>query len=133
MGRELDPVPPPVDTVGNAPTIGSVWAEVTGGPLRDPTLEWPADVFAVVGTVLGRTHAYRFAVSPPPGRQWPPLGSGWNGAVCAAGERWAAWAEDPEGPPPGWSPTPGRCSGNGRRRRWTTSRTARTGRCARRC
>ena len=51
--------------------------------------------------VLGRTHAYRFAVSPPAGRHWPPRGADtWNGAICGAAESWAAWAEDPEGPPP---------------------------------
>ena len=88
-------------TTGNAPTIASVWSEVTGGPLSDATLEWPPDVFAVVGTVLSRTHAYRFAVSPPPGRHWPPRTDGsWNSAICGTAEQWAAWAEAPQGPPP---------------------------------
>jgi hypothetical protein len=84
------------------PTIASLWAEVSGGAITDQGLDWPADVFALVGTVLSRTHAYRFAVSPPPGRRWPPMaGDGWNAAVCGAAEEWAAWAERPEGPLPG--------------------------------
>jgi hypothetical protein len=84
----------------HALTIGSLWSEVSGGDPADSTLEWPADVFALVGTVLGRTHAYRFAVSPPAGRRWPPRGASWNATVCTAADEWAAWAEAPDGPPP---------------------------------
>jgi hypothetical protein len=84
----------------HALTIGSLWSEISGGDPVDSTLEWPADVFALVGTVLGRTHAYRFAVSPPVGRHWPPRGAGWNATVCTAADEWAAWAEAPDGPPP---------------------------------
>jgi hypothetical protein len=83
------------------PTLASVWEDVSGRDLADQGLEWPPDLFAFAGTVLGRAHAYRFAVSPPPGRQWPPRGSGtWNDVVCSAAEQWARWAEDPVGPPP---------------------------------
>jgi hypothetical protein len=97
----MDGVPGAVDTIPAAPTIASVWAELSGSDMTDATLEWPADVFALVGSVLGRTHAYRFAVSPPTGRRWPPRGAdSWNGTICAAAESWAAWAEAPEGPPP---------------------------------
>jgi hypothetical protein len=85
----------------DVPTIASLWSEVAGREMTDATLEWPADVFALVGTVLSRTHAYRFAVSPPVGRHWPPHGStAWNEAICDAAEQWAAWAEEPDGPPP---------------------------------
>ena len=86
-------------TATQALTIGSLWSEVSGAEMSDATLEWPADVFALVGTVLSRTHAYRFAVSSPAGRHWPPGGApGWNATVCAAADRWAAWAEAPAGP-----------------------------------
>jgi hypothetical protein len=97
----MDDVLAPEQLRGGAPTIASVWSEVCGQDMSDSTLEWPADVFALVGTVLSRTHAYRFAVSPPPGRHWPPAGSStWNSSVCGAAEKWAAWAEAPDGPPP---------------------------------
>jgi hypothetical protein len=97
----MDDVQGTVDRLSGAPTIASLCSEVTGRQMTDATLEWPADVFALVGTVLGRTHAYRFAVSPPVGRHWPPRGStNWNSAICGAAEQWAAWAEAPEGPPP---------------------------------
>ena len=89
-----------VDTTSREPTIASLWSEVSGRDLDDRDLQWPADVFALVGTVLTRTHAYRFVVSPPPGRQWPPRGVGWSDAVTAAAEQWSAWAEAPDGPAP---------------------------------
>jgi hypothetical protein len=94
-------VVPQVRTASPPPTIASLWAEVSGDEMTDSTLEWPADVFALVGSVLGRTHAYRFAVSPPPGHRWPPRGAAtWNGTICGAAESWAAWAEAPDGPLP---------------------------------
>ncbi|HEV7210478.1 MAG TPA: hypothetical protein VGN47_02050 [Blastococcus sp.] len=97
----MDQSPGPLADLCGAPTIASLSVEVTGLELTDRLLEWPADVFALVGTVLGRSHAYRFAVSPPAGQGWPPGGStAWNGSVCAAAEQWAAWAEAPDGPPP---------------------------------
>lgn len=90
-----------VASVSEAPTIASLWREITGREMSEADLTWPADVFALVGTVLQRTHAYRFSVSPPSGRSWPPGGAtGWNAAVCRAGEQWCAWAEAPDGPPP---------------------------------
>src|SRR3954468_359625 len=97
----MDDVQETVDTLSGAPTIASLWSEMAGRAMTDSTLAWPADVFALVGTVLSRTHAYRFAVSPPAGRHWPPRGStDWNGAICGAAEQWAAWAEALEGPRP---------------------------------
>ena len=90
-----------MDVPVDRPTVASLWTEVTGRPLAEETLEWPPDVFAAAGTLLKRTHVYRFAVSPPPGRSWPPrAGGAWNAAVCAAAEEWAAWSEAPDGPPP---------------------------------
>ena len=85
-------------TATGPPTIASLWAEVSGRELADQGLEWPPDVFALVGTVLGRTHAYRFAVSPPAGRHWPPAGAAPGTAPSAAPpSAGAAWAEAPEG------------------------------------
>ena len=65
MGREPDP------------TVGSLWADLSGSAPADELLEWPADVYALAGTVLRRTHAYRFAVSPPTGPHCPPR-RGWD-------------------------------------------------------
>src|SRR3954466_6858064 len=83
------------------PTVASLWTEVTGRPLAEETLQWPPDVFAAAGTLLRRTHVYRFAVSPPAGRHWPPRGRGaWNGAGCAAPGGWPAGWGAPVGAPP---------------------------------
>src|SRR3712207_301483 len=90
-----------VDTTSGGPTVASLWSEVSGRDLDDRDLQWPADVFALAGTVLTRTHAYRFVVSPPVGRRWPPHGGdGWSDAVTAAAGQWSAWAEAPDGPVP---------------------------------
>lgn len=83
------------------PTLASLWSDVSGRDLADWDLSWPADVFALVGSVLQRSTAYRFGVSPPAGRQWPPGGARtWDALVCAAGQEWCTWAERPDGPPP---------------------------------
>ena len=81
------------------PTVGSLWADVSGAAAADELLDWPVDVFALAGTVLRRTHAYRFAVSPPTGRHWPPR-KGWDDVVSEAAEEWCAWVDDPSGKPP---------------------------------
>ena len=98
----MDVPPGTVDTGSRAPTIAAVLAEVSGRELAGRALEWPADVFALVGTVLRRTHAYRFAVSPPAGRHWPPRGgAAWNDAVCRRrGARGPPGPRSPTGPPP---------------------------------
>jgi hypothetical protein len=82
-----------------APTVGSLWADVCGSRPVEELLAWPADVFALAGTVLRRTHAYRFAVSPPVGRHWPPR-PGWNQVVAEGAEQWCAWVDAPDGEPP---------------------------------
>ncbi len=80
------------------PTPASVWQAVAGSAIADELLEWPPDVFALTDVILGRSEAYRFALSPPGGAEWPPARiSGWPDAVAAAGRRWSAWAEDREG------------------------------------
>src|SRR4051794_14848011 len=97
----MDVVPRPVRTAPGPPTIASLWADVSGRDLSDSDLEWPPDVFALTGTVLSRTHAYRFAVSPPTGRHWPPRRfADWNDVVTEAAVQWCSWTEAPQGPPP---------------------------------
>jgi hypothetical protein len=63
-------------------------------------VRWPPDAFAVANLVLDRTKAYRFAVAPPPGRNWPPR-SDWNRAIEAAARAWqdACGASGGEPPP----------------------------------
>src|SRR3954452_19968997 len=94
----MDAQPGPLDAP-SAPTVGSLWSDVSGLELADELLEWPADVFALAGTILRRTHAYRFAVSPPAGRHWPPR-SHWNDVVSDAAEHWCGWVGEPGGDPP---------------------------------
>jgi hypothetical protein len=94
----MDAQPGPLEGP-SAPTVGSLWSDVSGLGLADELLEWPADVFALAGTILRRTHAYRFAVSPPTGRHWPPR-SHWNDVVSDAAEHWCGWVDDPDGEPP---------------------------------
>src|SRR3712207_5009155 len=89
----------PLPGPGGAPTVGSIWADVRGAGSAEALLEWPADVFALAGTVLRRTHAYRFAVSPPMGRHWPPR-QGWDQIVAEAAEQWCTWLDQPGGEPP---------------------------------
>lgn len=97
----MDVVPRPVRAATGPPTIASLWADVSGRDLSEQDLAWPPDVFALAGTVLSRTHAYRFAVSPPTGRHWPPRRfAGWNDVVTTAAEQWCTWSEEREGPPP---------------------------------
>jgi hypothetical protein len=86
---------------GEPPTLVSVWEGVAGAALSDELLEWPADVFALTEVILERSQAYRFALSPPGGADWPPRGvPSWHEAVLETGRRWSAWAEDRTGPVP---------------------------------
>jgi hypothetical protein len=65
-------------------------------------VRWPADVFAVTNLLLDHTEAYRFAVSPPAGRRWPP-NKHWREGVTAAAAAWrkaAAGALDRADPAP---------------------------------
>jgi hypothetical protein len=73
----------------------SVWESVAGITIGDDLLEWPPDVFALTEVILERSQAYRFALSPPAGAQWPPAHTPpWPDAVIAAGRQWGAWVED---------------------------------------
>jgi hypothetical protein len=68
----------------------------------DDLLAWPPDMFAFTHVILDRTEAYRFAVSPPAGGEWPPTPvAAWRDAVDAAARRWSDWAGDRFGEPPG--------------------------------
>jgi hypothetical protein len=84
-----------------APTVTTVWQAVAASAIDDQLLEWPPDVFALTEVLLERSAAYRFALSPPGDRQWPPARiPEWDDAVADAGRRWSAWAEDRRGPLP---------------------------------
>jgi hypothetical protein len=77
-------------------TMGSVWRAAAGAPITDALLHWPADLFALSSVLLAEAQAFRFALSPPTGRQWPPgERASWSDAVgccvqcstsCAPGE-----------------------------------------------
>ena len=80
------------------PTLASVWQAVAGTTIGDELLEWPPDLFALTEVILQRSEAYRFALSPPAGSNWPPAGvPDWPDAVTEAARRWSAWAEDRNG------------------------------------
>lgn len=82
-------------------TVASVWTDVSGRPIGDDVLEWVPDVFALTETLLQRSEAYRFAVSPPAGQHWPPLAlPGWADAVDRAADEWCAWVVDRSRPLP---------------------------------
>jgi hypothetical protein len=83
------------------PSIGSVWLTQGGRSADDDLLRWPADIFAFTNVILDRAEAYRFTVSPPAGRAWPPGGAPeWREGVSNAARRWSTWAETEEGDPP---------------------------------
>jgi hypothetical protein len=72
------------------PTVRSAWRTLAGRSADDELLGWPPDVFAFTHVLLERTEAYRFAVSPPAGREWPPApAAAWREAVQAAARRWS--------------------------------------------
>jgi hypothetical protein len=72
-------------------TVGSYIASFSPDLTWDELPRWPADVFAVTNLLLDHTEAYRFAVSPPSGRRWPP-DEGWRDRVTAAAEAWRTTA-----------------------------------------
>ena len=109
------------------PTIASLWAEVSGRGLTRRRPRVAARRVRAVGTVLRRTHVYRFAVSPPAG---PALAAP---AAAVRGTRRLRRRRGVGGLGGGrrrarrrpWWPTPGGPCGTARRRRSTTSPTAR--------
>jgi hypothetical protein len=82
-------------------TAGSLWQAISGRPLSADLLDWPPDLFALTSLLLERSGAFRFAMSPPPGRQWPPGSrSGWSATVEAAGRAWSGVVDAPAEPAP---------------------------------
>ena len=83
------------------PTIGSTWLTLGGRGVDDDLVRWPPDMFAFTEVILDRAEAYRFAVSPPTGRRWPPASTPpWREAVTAAARTWSDVAEESRGDPP---------------------------------
>src|SRR5690242_21660428 len=82
--------------VPQRPTVGSLWQTMSGRPLSADLLDWPPDLFALTSLLLQRSGAFRFALSPPPGRQWPP-GSRreWSATVEAAGRALSGGVDAP--------------------------------------
>src|SRR5215469_4481361 len=80
-----------------SPTIASTWKTVAESPITDDLLDWPADLFALTNLILSRSEAYRLALSPPSGEEWPPRRfPSWSDAVAEASGQWSAWLEDRE-------------------------------------
>jgi hypothetical protein len=81
------------------PTLASTWQAASGGAITDDLLDWPPDLFALTNVILGRSEAFRFALSPI--GEWPPEGyPDWGRMVEEGGLHWAAWVEHGRGPPP---------------------------------
>jgi hypothetical protein len=80
-------------------TPASTWRDVAGVPISDALLDWPPDVFALTNVLLGRTEAFRFALSRF--WEWPPSRfPDWIEAVGSASRDWSRWAQDHGGEPP---------------------------------
>ena len=78
------------------PTPASAWHGVAGSPITDELLEWPPDVFALTNVILGRSEAFRFALSPL--EEWPPgRVPNWSRASRRRAGSWSAWVEDRRG------------------------------------
>jgi hypothetical protein len=76
--------------------IGSTWLAASGRAVDDDLLRWPPDMFAFTDLILDRAEAYRFVVSPPSAREWPPA-SAWPQDVSAAARRWSEWTTEVPG------------------------------------
>ncbi|MGY4769740.1 hypothetical protein ACXC9Q_22705 [Kribbella sp. CWNU-51] len=97
-GAQIGAISGRSDAGGEELTLASAWQAISGGGFTDELLEWPPDVFALTNVLLDRTEAFRFALAPPAGAQWPPAGADdWSDAVVDAGREWSAWVEDPRG------------------------------------
>jgi hypothetical protein len=83
------------------PSLASAWRAVTGSAIGDELLEWPPDLLALTDVLLERSEAYRFALSPPAGANWPPADlPEWPDAVTEAARQWSSCAEDRSRPIP---------------------------------
>jgi hypothetical protein len=77
------------------PTPASIWHALAGSPITDEFLDWPADLFALTHVILERSEAYRFVLSPPQGKKWPPNRfSEWPDMVEEAARQWSIWIEN---------------------------------------
>jgi len=52
---------------------------------------WPPDVFALTSVLIEETGLHRFAASPAPGKQWPPVDD-WYDQLEALADLWQGWA-----------------------------------------
>src|SRR5262249_36518943 len=92
---------PPSATRTSGQTVGSVWRAAADAPITYALLEWPAGLFAVTSVLLADAQAFRFALSPPTGQQWPPpKPASWSDAVERTAHEWRRWVEEPVGPAP---------------------------------
>src|SRR5262245_9594577 len=80
---------------------GSIWQATSGRPLSADLLDWPPDLFALTSLLLQRSGAFRFALSPPPGRQWPPESRvSWSATIEGTGRAWSGVVDAPGEPLP---------------------------------
>jgi hypothetical protein len=90
------------DSSTHRETLASAWRAVSEAGFTHDVLDWPPDVFALTNVLLRRSEVFRFALSPPAGVRWPPIGAGvWSEAMVDASRRWCAWVEDRRGSVPG--------------------------------
>jgi hypothetical protein len=77
------------------PTVRSFWHALSARDVSEDLLEWPPDLFGFTHSILGRTQAFRFVLSPPVGHAWPPHRiTSFTDEVQEAGRQWSAWCED---------------------------------------
>lgn len=74
-------------TPASGHTVASYFNAFSSAHTWTDLFTWPPDVFALTNLVLDHTEAFRFAVSPPSGRRWPPT-PGWGDMVREAAEAW---------------------------------------------
>ena len=100
--RYLEPDAWIVNSDREKPTPESIWCALAGGSITDEVLDWPADLFALTYVILERSEAFRFALSPPPGRVWPSKRfPRWADLIAEAGRQWGVWVDDKNSAFPG--------------------------------
>jgi hypothetical protein len=81
--------------------VESAWWATSGSGIDHDLILWPPDVFALTDALLARSEAYRFVVSPPPGKEWSALRDpGWGERITSAARDWCLWVDDPDSPAP---------------------------------